>query len=193
MGREGLVRSAEGGLYLSLLRLGFLRRTVRIVRYILFCLFFAVGTGAVALAVLADEIRDYCEGRNLLAKTLADNEDIEFLTIEYAAQIDEIRDDPNILGRLERVTLGRQDGAEDTAFPRASEKLLSEAGKAVLADLRAGRPARKIPKWVERVSEPNIRYSLFFAGAGLVLVTFIFFGAPAKKPPEDRAEQTTPS
>ena len=158
---------------------------MRIVRYVLFCLFFAVGAGAVALAVLADEIRDYCEGRNLLAKTLAENEDIQFLTIEYAAQIDEIRNDPNIVSRLERVTLGRQSGAEDTAFPRASEKLLSEAAQAVLADLRTPRPARQVPKWVERISEPNIRYSLFFAGAGLVLVTFIFFGAPAKNKSEN--------
>ena len=161
---------------------------MRLVRYVLFCLCFAIGTGAVALAVLADEIRDYCEGRNLLAKTLADNEDIQFLTIEYAAQIDEIRKDPNIVGRLERVTLGRQPGAEDTAFPTASEELLSEAGKAVLADLRTPRQARKIPKWVERISEPNIRYSLFFAGSGLVLVTFIFFGASATKVLQDREE-----
>jgi len=164
-----------------------------LVRYVLFCIFFAVGSGAVALAVLADEVRDYCEGRNLLAKTLADNEDIQFLTIEYEAQIDEIRNDPNIVGRLERVTLGRQGGAEDTAFPTASDELLSEAGKAVLADLRTGRPARKIPTWAERISEPNIRYSLFFAGAGLVLVTFIFFGAPAKKVAEHEPEQIRPS
>jgi hypothetical protein len=165
---------------------------VRIVRYVLFCLFFAVGAGAVALAVLADEIRDYCEGRNLLAKTLADNEDIQFLTIEYEAQIDEIRKDPNIIGRLERVTLGRQPGAEDTAFPRASEKLLTEAGAAVLADLRADHPARKIPTWAKRISEPNIRYSLFFAGAGLVLVTFIFFGAPARKTSRETEKSTDP-
>ncbi len=166
---------------------------MRLVRYVLFCLFFAVGTGAVALAVLADEIRDYCEGAELLAKTLADNEDIQFLTIEYEAQIHEIRNDPNIISRLERVTLGREPGAEDTAFPRASEKLLTEAGAAVLADLRADKPAREIPKWVKRTSEPKVRRSLFFAGAGLVLVTFIFFGAPARKSPEDQAEQITPS
>jgi len=144
------------------------------------------------LSVLADEILDYFEGANLLAKTLADNEDIQFLTIEYEAQIHEIRNDPNILGRLERVTLGRQPDAEDTAVPKASEKLLTEAGAAVLTDLRTGRPVRQVPTWVERISESNIRYSLFFAGAGLVLITFIFFGAPAKKPPEDQPEQTTP-
>ena len=164
-----------------------------LVRYVLFCLFFAVGAGAVALSILAEEMRDYYEGRNLLEKTSADNEDIKFLTIEYEAQIYEIRRDPNILGRLRRVALGREPSAEDTAFPKASEKLLTEAGAAVLADLRTSRPAREIPKWVKRCSEPNVRRSLFFAGAGLVLVTFIFFGAPAKKPPEDQAEQTTPS
>ena len=154
---------------------------MRIVRYLLFCFFFAIGTGAITLAVLADEIRDYCQGRCLLAKALADNEDIQFLTIEYAAQIDQIRMDPNIIGRLERVTLGRQPDEEDTAFPRASEEMLSEAATAILEHLRTDRPTRKIPTWAQRISEPNIRYSLFFAGAGLVLVTFIFFGAPAKK------------
>jgi len=154
---------------------------VRIVRYLLFCFFFAVGAGAVALAVLADEIRDYCQGTSLLAETSAKNKDIEFLTIEYAAQIDEIRKEPNIVGRLGRVTLGRQPDEQDTAFPTASEKLLSEAASAVLEHLRNDRPARRIPTWAQRISEPNIRYSLFFAGAGLVLITFIFFGAPAKK------------
>jgi len=161
-----------------------------LVRYVLFCLFFAVGAGAVALAVLADEIRDYCQGSSLLAETLTENEDIQFLTIEYAAQIDEIRKDPNIVGRLERVTLGRQPDEADTAFPTASEKLLSEAGSAVLKGLRTDSPARRIPAWVSRISEPNIRYSLFFAGAGLVLVTFIFFGAPPKKATEDKQEQS---
>ena len=158
-----------------------------LVRYVLFCLFFAVGAGAVALSILADEVHNYYEGKSLLEKALADNEDIQFLTIEYEAQIDEIRNDPNILGRLRRVALGREPSAEDTAFPRASEELLTEAGAAVLEDLRADLPAREIPKWVKRCSEPNVRRSLFFAGAGLVLVTFIFFGAPAKKPPEDQA------
>jgi len=163
---------------------------MRLVRYVLFCLFFAVGAGAVALAVLADEIRDYCRGRVLLAETLSENEDIRFLTVEYAAQIDEIRKDPNLIRRLERVTLGRQPDEADTAFPRASEELLSEAGSAVLEDLRTDRPTREVPTWVERISEPNIRYSLFFAGAGLVLVTFIFFGAPPKKATEDKQEQS---
>ena len=164
-----------------------------LVRYVLFCLFFAVGAGAVALSILAEEMRDYYEGKNLLEKTSADNEDIKFLTIEYEAQIYEIRRDPNILGRLRRVALGREPSAEDTAFPRASEKLLTEAGAAVLADLRSSRPAREIPKWVKRTSEPKVRRSLFFAGAGLVLVTFIFFGAPAKKVAEDQKEQIRPS
>ncbi len=164
-----------------------------LVRYVLFCLFFAVGAGAVALSILADEVHNYYEGRGLLEKTLADNENIQFLTIEYEAQIDEIRNDPNIVLRLERVTLGREPSAEDTAFPRASQELLTEAGTAVLADLRADRPARKIPMWAKRISEPKVRRSLFFAGAGLVLVTFIFFGAPAKKPPKEQTEQTTPS
>ncbi|MHC5060428.1 MAG: hypothetical protein ACYTFK_05020 [Planctomycetota bacterium] len=166
---------------------------MRLVRYVLFCLFFAVGAGAVALAVLADEVHNYYEGRSLLEKTLADNENIQFLTIEYEAQIDEIRKDPNIVARLRRVVLGLESSDEDTAFPTASQELLAEAGAAVLEDLQADKSAREIPKWVKRISEPKVRRSLFLAGAGLVLVTFIFFGAPAEKPHENQARQTNPS
>jgi len=156
------------------------RHTMRLGRYVLFCLFFGIGAGTVGLSILADEMRDYYESKSLLAKVLADNEKIQSLTADYESQIQQIQNDPNSLLRLKLVTLGAEPTGQDTAYPKASDEQLAAAGRVLLEDLQSPKTGPHIPKWVRRCSEPNLRRSLFFAGAGLVLITFIFFGSPAR-------------
>jgi hypothetical protein len=151
-----------------------------LVRYVLFCLFFAIGAGTVGLSILADEVRDYYESKSLLAKTLADNEKIQSLTADYESQIQQIQNDPNTILRLKLVTLGEEPTAKDTVYPKASEEQLAAAGRALLEDSQSPKTGSDIPEWVQRCSEPDLRQSLFFAGAGLVLIAFICFGSPAK-------------
>jgi hypothetical protein len=126
---------------------------MRLVRYVLFCLFFGIGAGTVGLSILAGEVRDYYESKGLLAKTLADNEKIRSLTADYESQIQQIQNDPNSLLRLKLVTLGAEPSGKGTAYPKASDEQLAAAGRALLEDLRPPKTGSDIPKWVQRCSE----------------------------------------
>ena len=152
-----------------------------LVRYVLFCLVFAIGAGAVALSILADELRDYYNSKCLLQRTELENETIKSLTTRYESQIRQIQKDPNILRRLELVTLGIEQTAENTAFPKVSDEQLAAADRVLLEQSKLRQITSDMPPWIQRCSEPNFRRSLFFAGAGLVFVAFIFFAAPQKK------------
>jgi hypothetical protein len=150
-----------------------------ILRFILFCVFFSVGASAIVLAILAGELQQLYDGRAVLQSQQAGNDKIAILIDDYDGQIKFINQDPNVLKRLERSTFGTKPVAEDTAFPMASDEGLETARKALLEemDTKRGSPT---PEWLERSLQPKFRQSLFVAGAGLVLITFIFFGTPAK-------------
>jgi hypothetical protein len=152
-----------------------------VVQYILFCVFFAAGAGAIALSMLVEpEILDYYRNRALLSQIEADNEQIKSLTAKYDAQIREIRKDPNILSILEPITFGTEPVADDTAFPTASNEQLAAAEQVLLENLNRKPDEANIPQWVTRCAETKNRKVLFFAGSALILITFIFFGSPAK-------------
>ena len=55
-----------------------------------------------------------------------------------------------------------------------------ELKKALLEETDTQQDPSTRPAWLERCRQPRFRQSLFIAGAGLVLITFIFFGTPAK-------------
>lgn len=162
-----------------------------LVRFVLFCIFFTIGASAVTLAIITDEVSDYYENKKLLKKVRANSEKIASLTTEYDAQIQYIQTDPKVLSRLRKVTLGQETDSWDTVYPKASEEQLAAASVAVLEDLQPSDQFADIPHWLQRCSEPRFRQSLFFAGAGLILITFIFFGTvKSSAETEDRSIQT---
>jgi hypothetical protein len=75
---------------------------------------------------------------------------------------------------------GTEPTAEDTAFPKASAEQLQAAQLALIDQIKDSTKSPATPQWLTRTLEPRFRYSLFLAGAGLILITFIFFGSPAK-------------
>lgn len=151
-------------------------RSSAILRFVLFCIFFSVGAGAIALSILAGEIETYYENRRTYAQTMEMNEKIEKLIAEYEAQIEEIEKNPEILKKLERITFGAVEGEEGSEHPRAAVEQLAAARAALMEEMESKREDRIIDKWVGRIVETKARMRLFFAGAGLVLVTFMFFG-----------------
>lgn len=151
-------------------------RSSAILRFVLFCIFFSVGAGAIALSILADEIETYFANRRTYAQTLEANERIEKLIAEYEAQIEQIEQNPEILKKLERITFGAVEGEEDSEHPRAAVEQLAAARAALLEEIETEKEERAIDRWVGRIAEPKARMRLFFAGAGLVLITFMFFG-----------------
>ena len=151
-------------------------RSVAVLRFVFFCLFFAIGSAAMTLAILADEINDYYHSKDLLSVTQKQIESIKSLTAQYDAQLRQIEKDPNTLSRLKLVTFGEKPHAEDTAFPKASE--LDAAAVALFEDQQAPQQPPAVPQWTERISHTKTRKALFGAGAVLVLLAFVFFGTP---------------
>lgn len=151
-------------------------RSVAVLRFVFFCLFFAIGTAAMALGILAGEINDYYHSKDKLTATQKQIENIKSLTAEYDAQLHEIENDPNILSRLRLITFGEKPRAEDTVFPRASE--LDAAAAVLLEDQKTPQSPPAVPRWSERISHTKTRKALFGAGAFLVLLAFVFFGTP---------------
>jgi len=154
------------------------------IRTVLFYIFFAAGAGAVTLSILAEELKDYCNNKYLAVEKEAENEKIKRLTAEYDSQIKYIEQNPDVLSRLEHITLGTEPVAEDTAYPKVSDKQLAAAAEAILEQIESQDKPDPVAKWVRRCAEPNIRKSLFFAGTGLVLITFIFFAASSRSHPQ---------
>jgi hypothetical protein len=151
-------------------------RSSAILRFVLFCIFFSVGAGAIALSILAEEIETYFDNRRTYARMLEMNERIEKLIAEYEAQIEQIEQNPEILKKLERITFGSVEGEEESEHPRAAVEQLAAARAALLEEIEVKAEPSAIDRWVGRIVEPKARMRLFFAGAGLVLITFMFFG-----------------
>ena len=153
----------------------------RFMRYILFCVFFASGMGALVFSILVDEINDVYQNSDALLKSEAENERLKSLSGEYDLQLKQLAKDPNVVGRLKRITFGENPESEDTAYPTASSQDL-ETAEYVLAtpaqSIDYDDPIRTV---VERCMHEKIRQSLFFSGAGLILITFIFFGASRQR------------
>ena len=170
-----------------------MNRFALILRYGLFCVFFTIGAGAVTLSILIDPELSTCfQNRQMLDRIGRDNDKIRDLTEQYQAQIDLIRSEPNVLTRLEHVTFGNTAGSQQPALPAASSRALKQTAQSVLAELKAAPPEPALPDWFGRCRKPNTRTALFAAGAGLILITFLFFGSPGtqKKPPERRFSTT---
>ena len=151
-------------------------RSSAILRFVCFCIFFSVGAGAIALSILAEEIEIYFANRRTYAQTLEMNERIEKLIAEYEAQIEQIEKNPEILKKLERITFGAVEGEEDSEHPRAAVEQLAAARAALMEEMETKAEEKAIDRWVGRIVEPKGWMRLFFAGAGLVLITFMFFG-----------------
>ncbi len=161
-----------------------------ILRYLLFCIFFTAGAGAIALSILIDpEISNYYQNRLQLRQAEEGNVRMERLIAQYDAQIQQIERDPNLLGKLETFTFGHEPDSEGVILPKASKEELAAAKEALFAELDEQKDAQLIPQWVHRCGQTNNRRILFVAGCGLIVVTFIFFGTPHRP----RRHQRRPS
>lgn len=149
-------------------------RKTDILRLILFCIFFSVGAGAVALSLLAGELKVYYENKQALWRIEHANREVEQLTERYTQQIEQIERDPNQLRKLRWAVLGEEPNEPGKVFPQVDARELARV-MAVIETMQEPEP-NMVPPWVKRSNQVNMRYGLFFAGAGLIVTTFIFFG-----------------
>jgi hypothetical protein len=158
-------------------------RSGRAIRAILFCIFLGVGIGAIVFSIVVGEISEYYTSSDALIHLEADNEKLKKLSAEYDLQLAQASSDPEILERLQRVTLGEQPESEDTIYPKASRQDMAAAEAVILAGQQTVQHDDPFRKIVDRCMQENIRLSLFLAGMGLVLLTFLFFSTKRPKRP----------
>lgn len=146
----------------------------RVVSFFLFCVFFAIGLSGLGLSVLCDDLVSFYSGREVLRAVEASSEKLRSLNEDYDILLEQLRDDPNLLERVARVTLGS--GLEDSnaVYPKARPEELVAAREALARDSEVS--ADVLPQWLERIREPRRRLVLFLSGSVLILIAFIFFG-----------------
>lgn len=155
-------------------------RRQNIIRVFLFVVFFSIGAAALSGSILCADLLLYYHNKELLKDEKELSNKLKSLNADYDALLQQLRDDPNLIKRIANVTLGKEAGDANTIYPKATAEQLAAARKA-LTDQTSPEPAKEtLPRWLIRCRETRRRTMLFFAGAGLILISFICFG-PAKE------------
>ena len=156
-------------------------RRQNIVRAFLFCVFFAVGAVVLSGSVLSDVLLSYYRGRHLLQAQRQHTEHLKSLITDYNVILTEFEKDPNFVKRIAPATLGAEPDDANTIYPKATAEQLAAVRRilAQRADRKSTKPA--VPGWLSRCSGPRRRIVLFFAGAVLILVSFVCFGPAPRK------------
>jgi hypothetical protein len=153
----------------------------------LFVVFFSIGASALSGSILCDDLLRYYHNKGLLKDEKDLSNKLKSLNADYDALLQQLKDDPNLIKRIALVTLGKEAGDANTIYPKATAEQLAAARK-VLTEESNQEPAKEIlPLWLNRCREPHRRTALFFAGAGLILISFICFG-PAKEISQEKAK-----
>jgi hypothetical protein len=152
--------------------------------FLLFVTFFSIGAGALGIAVLCDDLVQYCRNRQLLRAAELSLRQLESLNADYDGLLQQLESNPDLVKRLAPVTLGTEPADPNTAYPRAQAQELAVARKALAEQVRQDLAPPEIPVWLQRCSEPAKRMILFIAGASLVLISLVCFTTdPRHTPP----------
>jgi len=149
--------------------------TQNLLRTLLFVVFSGIGAAALSGAVICDDLLDYYRNKQLLNSAADSLEQLESLNADYDALIKALQEDPNLIDRIVRATLGTKRESEDTIYPKLTPEQLDAARKALTEDSDPLLDEPEIPRWIVRCSEPRRRKMLFAAGAILILIPFVFF------------------
>jgi len=152
-----------------------------ILHFLFFVVFFSVGAAALGGAVLCDDLILYCRNRRLISTAELSLDRLDSLNQEYDALLEELEKDPNLLKRLAPATLGTEPGDPNAIYPKAKARELALARKALFDLSGPDELPEAVPVWLERCSEPQRKLGLFVAGAGLVLISLVFFTPKPKQ------------
>jgi hypothetical protein len=150
-----------------------------ILHFLLFVLFFSAGALALGGAVLCDDLIQYRRNQQLVKEAEESLERLESLNREYDALLAELERDPNLLRRIAPVTLGAEPRDANAVYPKARARELAVARKTLLEQAGHEPSEPVVPQWLERCNEPRRKIALFIAGAGLVLISLVFFTSGA--------------
>jgi len=153
-----------------------------IIRTILFVLFFSGGAATLGGSILCDDLVQYYRNRHLLKAAQQYLDRLKSLNTDYDVLLNQLETDPNLVKRIAPAALGTEPQDANTIYPRATAKQLAAARKALAEAPSRYQTEPTMPRWLTRCSEPRRRIMLFFAGAGLILTSFIYFAPVRDKP-----------
>lgn len=155
-------------------------RRQNIIRAFLFVVFFSIGAATLCGSILFADLLRYYNNRAMLKAEKELSNRLRSLNADYDALLQQLRNDPNLIKRIALVTLGKETDDANTIYPKATAEQLAAARKALMEETSTEPANTSLPQWLTRCKEPRRRTMLFFAGAGLILISFICFG-PAKE------------
>ena len=146
-----------------------------VLHFFFFVVFFSVGAAALGGAVLCNDLILYCRNQRLVGEAEQSLARLGSLNEEYDALLEELERDPNLLKRIAPATLGTEPDDPNAIYPKAKARELVIARRAMVELTGPDELPPAVPPWLERCSEPSRRLGLFVAGAGLVLISLVFF------------------
>jgi len=163
----------------------------KIIRVILFVLFFGVGAAALSSSILCEDLAQYYQNKQLLTESQESLNQLRSLNTEYDILLEKWEQDPNlVVKRIARATFGPEGVSEpqdpNTAYPRATAELLAAARKVLEDDKQSSATEQTepvMPRWLVRCRRRPNRITLFVCGVVLVLTSFVCF-RPEKELPE---------
>ena len=155
----------------------------KIIRAILFVLFFGVGAGALSSSILCEDLAQYYQNKQLLWESQESLNQLRSLNTEYDILLEKWERDPNlVVRRIARATFGPEGVSEppdpNTVYPRATAELIAAARKALDKDKQPSATERAesvMPRWLERCRYRPNRITLFICGVVLILTSFVCF------------------
>lgn len=163
----------------------------KIIRAVLFILFFGVGAASLSSSILCEDLAHYYQNKQLLRQSQESLNRLKSLNTEYGVLLEKWEQDPNfVVQRIARATFGPEGVSEppdpNTVYPRATAELLTAARK-VLNDEEKPSAMQQagpvMPRWLERCRQRPSRITLFISGVVLILTSFVCF-RPEKQIPE---------
>ncbi len=152
-----------------------------IVRVLSFMCLFGVGSGALGLWALCDDLIVYYQNKQLLATAEYQIETIRSLNADYDVLLGRLENDPNLLKRIAMITLGTRYEDPNTAYPMARPEQVMVARQALVEKSKSALEIPPIPSWLVRCSQHNLRKLLFGAGGALIIISFVCFCIPVRE------------
>ncbi len=156
-----------------------------VMRVSVFIVFFGIGVAALGGSALCPDLIRYYHSKNLLNKAQTSLDTLELLNADYDALLHQLQQDPNLVRRIAPATLGAEPEDQNAVYPEATVKQLTFARKALTKHTKQYPTELAAPTWLIRCSEPRRRMALFLAGAGLILISIMYFGPVKESPSQD--------
>ena len=154
---------------------------MRAIRIVAFFVFISIGAAVLSGTVLCEDLLEYFHNKNLLKQAEEHLKKLETLDADYDMVLGGLEGDPCQFARLAPATLGIEPNEPNIVYPRASADKLIAARKALSAEPNEPEDDEAIPEWLGLCCQWPRRHILFFCGAALMLISFVFFG-PEKRP-----------